>query len=650
MDDARHRARAFDAFEVYRARPRAMTRDADARGASAYPALVFLGDADDADADVEGGARVVARARGTTMVRVRRGNVRALALAPGAVDAVTDAATAATDADADADAAAAAARGTRAAALVSTMLPGFEVEDVRTMMRRGVMVLDPDVWVILLGVEPWRFGVYALEARDIVEAGKKVLRADGDVCFSLRDTLPLFNFTQKRRVDDIRRELEDAFRREKTRFDDEGTDAGAGDARARRASAAMPAVDEVMATMGLVEDTEEEQPSARLLRERLRRKERKIRKRVEQRAAKEASASQTSTEANREIETNERAEVTQSMNLQHAFMPSSARRAEEEVADIENMVPETSDSKGSTCAALACVDCAHSSDCDRKRQLEEVIQMTTAPTDADCTFAYFSSLNKGVDSELLRYLSQTRKRLRTESSETHRPKVADSTEHDALLDADEEWTLVDKRGRAKVRTRAPADVASRPEHDAGVQLSCGDSRNSHAHTDTEQSNASVQFELNKLLTRVVDLTEENRQLKAEMEALKKREGDVAQNLEEATESLLSIKPAPVRPIPATTAVAIDRFYSAEYVARGAAVLSAIHFWFSADNLMRDDFLRSQMDVEGYVPLRTLCAFPSLTRLGLTPLELAGLLEHSPLVELRVDRGACRPGFPPRPRA
>jgi hypothetical protein len=70
-------------------------------------------------------------------------------------------------------------------------------------------------------------------------------------------------------------------------------------------------------------------------------------------------------------------------------------------------------------------------------------------------------------------------------------------------------------------------------------------------------------------------------------------------------------------------------------------LSSVHHWFSADNLSRDAFLRARMDPNGFVPLRTLCAFPSLARLSVTTRELASLLKSSPLVHLDATGEACR---------
>ena len=80
---------------------------------------------------------------------------------------------------------------------------------------------------------------------------------------------------------------------------------------------------------------------------------------------------------------------------------------------------------------------------------------------------------------------------------------------------------------------------------------------------------------------------------------------------------------------------------AEQIARGASILSLVHHWFSVGNLYRDEFLRSQMDVDGFVSLHVLSTFPSLVRLGVTPRELALLLTSSPVVQLNATRDACR---------
>ena len=88
--------------------------------------------------------------------------------------------------------------------------------------------------------------------------------------------------------------------------------------------------------------------------------------------------------------------------------------------------------------------------------------------------------------------------------------------------------------------------------------------------------------------------------------------------------------------------------SAEQIARGASILSLIHHWFSVGNLYRDEFLRSQMDVDGFVSLHVLSTFPSLVRLGVTPRELALLLTSSPVVQLNATRDACRSTAASRP--
>lgn len=59
--------------------------------------------------------------------------------------------------------------------------------------------------------------------------------------------------------------------------------------------------------------------------------------------------------------------------------------------------------------------------------------------------------------------------------------------------------------------------------------------------------------------------------------------------------------------------------------------------FSADNLCMDTFLRSYMDVEGYVPLALLCSYPNVGGYG-APLSniIARLQETSATSRLEVD--------------
>jgi len=85
--------------------------------------------------------------------------------------------------------------------LVQLLFPDFVVLEVSTMMRRSLSVIDSDTWIILIGVEPWQFGVHKAIAEDISDVSGIVVKQDGSPTFSLRDTKPLYDFGRKRRVD-----------------------------------------------------------------------------------------------------------------------------------------------------------------------------------------------------------------------------------------------------------------------------------------------------------------------------------------------------------------------------------------------------------------------------------------------------------------
>ena len=175
----------------------------------------------------------------------------------------------------------------------------------------------------------------------------------GNPCFSLRDTAPLFNFTEKRRVDELR----GAMRRSRA--------LKIGDVSAKRDSETSQTVgttpldvDEVMELVGLTENATEE-PSARLLKARARRKARKQRKKAmrRERAAQEAKrdddASTPDDSSCRPAEDNGSV-GTDEEDLPDSHSTDSPAHC---VADIEDIdvkpVATTSDSKESACT-LSC--------------------------------------------------------------------------------------------------------------------------------------------------------------------------------------------------------------------------------------------------------------------------------------------------------
>ena len=395
---------AFGDFELYAVAPRglagASTRDADTRrdaSTSTFYALVYLGNAPGHD---ENGAR------GALLLHLRKESTRALVLTPASVTVSSTHEGASSERSLE----------EHSIRLVSGLFPDFVLDDVRSMSGRGIMVVDPETWIILLGVEPWQFGAYAMRARDINEAGRNVIDEGGNPCFSLRDTAPLFNFTEKRRVDELR----GAMRRSRA--------LKIGDVSAKRDSETSQTVgttpldvDEVMELVGLTENATEE-PSARLLKARARRKARKQRKKAmrRERAAQEAKRDDdastpmipvlaTAAEDNGSVGTDEE-------DLPDSHSTDSPAHC---VADIEDIdvkpVATTSDSKESACT-LSCGACAYASTCDRKRKLDDVIKNTSYQGNLGCAFAYCSNIAEGKEVELSQYVSNMPKRLRVEAT------------------------------------------------------------------------------------------------------------------------------------------------------------------------------------------------------------------------------------------
>lgn len=574
---------AFGDFELYAVAPRGLggassTRDADARrdaSTSTFYALVYLGNAPGHD---ENGAR------GALLLHLRKESTRALVLTPASVTVSPTHEGASSERSLE----------EHSIRLVSGLFPDFVLDDVRSMSGRGIMVVDPETWIILLGVEPWQFGAYAMRARDINEAGRNVIDEGGNPCFSLRDTAPLFNFTEKRRVDELR----GAMRRSRA--------LQIGDVSAKRDSETSQTVgttpldvDEVMELVGLTENATEE-PSARLLKARARRKARKQRKKAmrRERAAQEAKRDDdastpmipvlaTAAEDNGSVGTDEE-------DLPDSHSTDSPAHC---VADIEDIdvkpVATTSDSKESACT-LSCGACAYASTCDRKRKLDDVIKNTSYQGNLGCAFAYCSNIAEGKEVELSQYVSNMPKRLRVK---------APRQDH-------QDWVVIGKKGRV-VRETSGEDEAMCSH--SGIGESCVPK----VHRTVEiGASADSRKDFNEVERQLRILKDENQRLKAELCA-RKPNADVGST-------------------------------STEQIARGASILSLVHHWFSVGNLYRDEFLPSQMDVDGFVSLHVLSTFPSLVRLGVTPRELALLLTSSPVVQLNATRDACRSTAASRP--
>ena len=579
---------AFGDFELYAVAPRGLggassTRDADARrdaSTSTFYALVYLGNAPGDDEN---------RARGALLLHLRKESTRALVLTPASVTVSPTHEGASSERSLE----------EHSIRLVSGLFPDFVLDDVRSMSGRGIMVVDPETWIILLGVEPWQFGAYAMRARDISEAGRNVIDEGGNPCFSLRDTAPLFNFTEKRRVDELR----GAMRRSRA--------LKIGDVSAKRDSETSQTVgttpldvDEVMELVGLTENATEE-PSARLLKARARRKARKQRKKAmrRERAAQEAKRDDDAStpmipvlaapaEDNGSVGTDEE-------DLPDSHSTDSPAHC---VADIEDIdvkpVATTSDSKESACT-LSCGACAYASTCDRKRKLDDVIKNTSYQGNLGCAFAYCSNIAEGKEVELSQYVSNMPKRLRVEA-----------TRQEASRQDHQDWVVIGKKGRV-VRETSGEDEAMCSH--SGIGESCVPKVH---HTVEIGASADSRKDFNEVERQLRILKDENQRLKAELYT-RKPNADVGST-------------------------------STEQIARGASILSLVHHWFSVGNLYRDDFLRSQMDVDGFVSLHVLSTFPSLVRLGVTPRELALLLTSSPVVQLNATRDACRSTAASRP--
>lgn len=573
---------AFGDFELYAVAPRglagASTRDADTRrdaSTSTFYALVYLGNAPGHD---ENGAR------GALLLHLRKESTRALVLTPASVTVSPTHEGASSERSLE----------EHSIRLVSGLFPDFVLDDVRSMSGRGIMVVDPETWIILLGVEPWQFGAYAMRARDINEAGRNVIDEGGNPCFSLRDTAPLFNFTEKRRVDELR----GAMRRSRA--------LQIGDVSAKRDSETSQTVgttpldvDEVMELVGLTENATEE-PSARLLKARARRKARKQRKKAmrRERAAQEAKRDDdastpmipvlaTAAEDNGSVGTDEE-------DLPDSHSTDSPAHC---VADIEDIdvkpVATTSDSKESACT-LSCGACAYASTCDRKRKLDDVIKNTSYQGNLGCAFAYCSNIAEGKEVELSQYVSNMPKRLRVK---------APRQDH-------QDWVVIGKKGRVARETSGEDEAMC--SH-SGIGESCVPKVH---HTVEIGASADSRKDFNEVERQLRILKDENQRLKAELYT-RKPNADVGST-------------------------------STEQIARGASILSLVHHWFSVGNLYRDEFLPSQMDVDGFVSLHVLSTFPSLVRLGVTPRELALLLTSSPVVQLNATRDACRSTAASRP--
>jgi len=554
-------------------------RDA-AVSSSTFFALVFLGTA---PGDEEGCAS------GVLLLHLRRQSTRVLVLTPASV-------TVSPTRDSSGPVSEKHSLEEHSIRLVSSLFPDLVLDEVRSMSGRGIMVVDPETWIILLGVEPWQFGVYSLEASDIKEAGCAVIDENGNPCFSLRDTAPLFNFTEKRRVEELRRSMRRSCAVKvgsiSAKRDSEKSQTDNHDAQPRRATTAEMSVDEVMELVGLTDDATEVQQSTRLLKARARRKERKqLKKAIRRERTAQETKSEQATQMIPTPEDDGDSVGTAEEASQDALSIGSPAHCVADIEDIDvEAIATTTDSKDSVCT-VSCGECAYVSKCDRKRKLEDVIKSTSHQGSRGCAFAYCSPLAVGKEVELGQYVTSMPKRLRR--------ITAKASHHEA---PSQDWVVIGKNGRA-IRDRSGKNDAVYPNSVVG------ESHAPNVQAAEIDANTSSLKHSNEVMSSLRALKDENQRLKAELSAWK-RKADV-------------------------------NTISSERIARAASILSVVHHWFSVGNLYRDEFLRSQMDANGFVSLHTLCTFPSLVRLSVTPSELALLLTSSPVVDLNSARDACR---------
>lgn len=70
-----------------------------------------------------------------------------------------------------------------------------------------------------------------------------------------------------------------------------------------------------------------------------------------------------------------------------------------------------------------------------------------------------------------------------------------------------------------------------------------------------------------------------------------------------------------------------------------AIMKQVEWYFKAENLEGDIYLRTQMDARGYVPIEKLCEFPRLSNFGITSKEVETCCAPSRLV--KVKNGAIK---------
>lgn len=551
--------------------------------------------------------------------------------------------------------------------LVQLLFPDFDVLEVSTMMRRSLSVIDSDTWIILIGVEPWQFGVHKAIAEDISDVSGIVVQQDGSPTFSLRDTKPLYDFGRKRRVDVLlcllERHVNTISARLQTHVNDYKEE--------------LQSVDETLRNAGLIENPDEPLSNS-LLKQRERRKLRKLRRRAKLQELKkeEEKAEVCDQSSTKRVEQGrdctydlDSAELHTLTDIEDLGNGENIVRcqtdtnnlggsSEEERAmtDTEAFVMnkkefcEVDSSPESLPSTLQeylinCGDCEFASTCDRKRKIEIVLREGLEKSNKKCAFKYGGErlTTEPFVNGLIDDLSISGWQAPIAPNYVH-----DSDEYgnssSILSDASEEgWELVTHKKWKKKRI----EMSSLEVDGKGIE--------SKAHQDSFDKSKSHQEGISETgevdesprtdMLSIEALIEENELLKAELEKAKiKRE-------KEDIKSLSKIPRPKILPTQKRSVVKIKSFeepkeffdeISFERIARCGAIFSIVNHWFSVENIMNDHFLRAQMDPStGYVVLQILCSFRSLVNIGVTQHELAEIISHSPLLELNDEKDRCR---------
>ena len=523
--------------------------------------------------------------------------------------------------------------------LVQSLFPDFDVLEVSTMMRRSLSVIDSDTWIILIGVEPWQFGVHKAIAEDISDVSGIVVQQDGSPTFSLRDTKPLYDFGRKRRVDVLLCLLERHVNTISARLQTQVKDY----------KEELRSVDETLRNAGLIENPDEPL-SNRLLKQRERRKLRKLRKRAKlqelkkeeekaevciQSSTKRVEQSKDSTYDLDSVELHTLTDIEDLGNGENIVRCQTdtnnlggSNDEERAMTDTEAFVinkkefcevDSSAESLPSTLQEylINCGDCEFASTCDRKRKIEIVLREGLEKSNKNCAFKYGGE------------------RLTTEDCGKSSSILSDASE--------EGWELVTHKKLKKKRIEMSSLVVDAKGIESKAHQDSFDKSKSHQEGISETGEVDESPRTDVLS--IDALIEENELLKAELEKAKiKRE-------KEDKKSISQIPRPKILPTQKRSAVKIKSFEEPkeffdeipfERIARCGAIFSIVNHWFSVENIMNDHFLRAQMDPStGYVVLQILCSFRSLVNLGVTQHELAEIISHSPLLELNDEKDRCR---------